>query len=274
MAIPSVCPSCGATLNVPDTLRGKRIRCKKCEQVFLVGEVPAKKSSAKPAGANEGIQPEPLPIPPDDRDVRRRPGRVAAKAPVKEGSSTLKVLAIVGGIAGFLLLVCCGGVSFVVYRLTYAVKDINDQVAEELEKSGVFIKEPADVSEALAYLKSDAAGKRQVGANWLAKAPLDPGRQAEVAAALEALLGEKEVGLQAAGARGLATWGTRDNVPALLRLLDANPTNVTDLQRQAMATLGKLQDPRAAEPVARYLGVAVGDDHARKALEAQGPTAE
>ena len=31
------CPSCGAMYQLPDTVAGKKVRCKQCEQVFRVG---------------------------------------------------------------------------------------------------------------------------------------------------------------------------------------------------------------------------------------------
>ena len=51
MAILEVsCPKCGNTSKVSDELAGKKIRCKKCQNVISVGK-PAAKGDAKPPGA-------------------------------------------------------------------------------------------------------------------------------------------------------------------------------------------------------------------------------
>jgi predicted Zn finger-like uncharacterized protein len=40
MAIPATCPGCNASYQLADTLRGKRVRCKSCSEVFIVGGKP------------------------------------------------------------------------------------------------------------------------------------------------------------------------------------------------------------------------------------------
>ena len=40
MPIPIACPGCGLTENGPDSLKGKRVRCKRCKQGFVVGGGP------------------------------------------------------------------------------------------------------------------------------------------------------------------------------------------------------------------------------------------
>jgi predicted Zn finger-like uncharacterized protein len=37
MAIEALCPTCGAVFNLNDDYEGKKVRCKKCEQIFTVG---------------------------------------------------------------------------------------------------------------------------------------------------------------------------------------------------------------------------------------------
>src|SRR5258708_17186390 len=36
MPIPSTCPGCKATVNLPDAFLGKRVRCKKCQTIYVV----------------------------------------------------------------------------------------------------------------------------------------------------------------------------------------------------------------------------------------------
>src|SRR5690349_14481132 len=50
------CPKCKKQLNLPETLKGKKIRCKDCETVFAVepGKAAAKPAAAKAAAEDEG----------------------------------------------------------------------------------------------------------------------------------------------------------------------------------------------------------------------------
>jgi hypothetical protein len=52
------CPSCGKALKVPAELAGKKVKCKGCDEVFVI-KGPAKKTAAKPAA-----KPAPPPPPP------------------------------------------------------------------------------------------------------------------------------------------------------------------------------------------------------------------
>ncbi len=36
MSILSQCKACGAKYNVPDSMAGKKVRCKKCSEIFSV----------------------------------------------------------------------------------------------------------------------------------------------------------------------------------------------------------------------------------------------
>lgn len=40
MSIPATCPGCEATYQLADTMRGKKVRCKSCSEVFVVGGKP------------------------------------------------------------------------------------------------------------------------------------------------------------------------------------------------------------------------------------------
>src|SRR5262249_58619015 len=39
MSIQMACPGCGASYTLSDELRGKKVRCKKCEEIFAVNGV-------------------------------------------------------------------------------------------------------------------------------------------------------------------------------------------------------------------------------------------
>ena len=52
MPIPVKCSNCGKTLNVPDSMAGKKGKCPKCKKVILVPTADAE--AASDAGGGEG----------------------------------------------------------------------------------------------------------------------------------------------------------------------------------------------------------------------------
>src|SRR5262249_23400055 len=107
----------------------------------------------------------------------------------------------------------------------------------------------AELNTALTDLKAADNGRRQGAADRLGKAVPDR-RRVEVGGALEKLLTDGDLFTRTAGARALGTWGTKNNVPALLKVLndkEAFPRGA------AIEALGQIRDPRAVEPVAARL---------------------
>jgi hypothetical protein len=96
---------------------------------------------------------------------------------------------------------------------------------------------------ALADLRSPNVFTARAAADRLAGA-YPSGKQAgTIAGALEGLLANPEPHLKEAAARALAVWGTKENVPALVRLLDDPWPNV---RAAAMDALAARRDKRAA----------------------------
>ena len=64
------CPTCQTGMKLPATLVGKRIRCKKCETVFVVSASAEEPPPFKPGDAPIGFKDDPPPPPPpaDDDD--------------------------------------------------------------------------------------------------------------------------------------------------------------------------------------------------------------
>lgn len=94
-------------------------------------------------------------------------------------------------------------------------------------------------------------------------------RRDAVAAALAGLMGERDDGLRGEAARMLLSIARPDDVPALARFLEGpeNPARV-----EVMEALARMGDPRAAAPIAAYLGR--DPDRAVRCLVALGPPAE
>ncbi|HXG10575.1 MAG TPA: HEAT repeat domain-containing protein [Gemmataceae bacterium] len=255
MPIPSVCPGCGETGMVPDNLKGKKVRCKNCQRIFIVGGSSALSSPARPAGTS-AIQDRPRPAP------RRRPAEDkdewdGIERPKRSSGSPAVLALLLGG--GLLAAVGCFGVSYLLFTTVFPSRDTAES------------RPPDEIDDAIGALKSLDAGRRQKAAAFLAITTPDERRQAEVARALEPLLNDNHPQSREAAARALAIWATRDNVPALLQALD-HPA--PEVRRYAMQALGKVQDERAVAPLAQRLADHTQRTEASAALQKIGPIAE
>jgi HEAT repeat protein len=304
MPIQTRCPTCRTAYNLPDARRGKRVRCKQCEAVFLVAEGPEAEGDRE-----ERVRADPRPgrarvtadaprggevAEDEDRPRRGRRERKPAKP-----SSLLPLL--LGGGVGLLLLLGAG--AGLAYYLIAGRKAPEPQAsappppdaAAKLAAPAPAEKPPerpsedkpanppapppaptpdpaggpTTIDEALAMLREANLDRRNVAADWLAqKAPLDESRRNEVSKALDPLLPEEKTRL--AGVKAVARWATRANVPSLLALLgDASAA----VWGSAVETLGRLQDARAAGPLAKLLLDAVRREAAVRALRALGKAA-
>ena len=140
----------------------------------------------------------------------------------------------------------------------------DEQAAKEAEAKRPL--DDKDVKALLADLKSPA--KARAAADKLAKGPANDQRE-QVAKALAKLLADKDDGMRTSAAKALAVWGSSDNVPALIKVLQSDNGF---LKSEAIKALGAIKDERGAEAVAKQLPA---DRHnAREALEAMGPMAE
>jgi predicted Zn finger-like uncharacterized protein len=159
-----------------------------------------------------------------------------------------------------------------------AVDDAFKKAEEEMKKQGLkpgdnpFVQ-PSDkgiksIDDALRDLKTTDNNKRTAAANWLVKAPLDKGRQDEVAKALEPLLLDRNTDMAALTA--LEVWVSKENISALVKYLDADGQH----SHKAMGVTAKLQDERGAVAVARYLPNFFAREVAVNALRTTGPVAE
>src|SRR5439155_25517953 len=140
MSIQMACPGCGASYTLADELKGKKIRCKKCEQIFAVNGV-AKRAVDEAIEPAEKVRTGPRPVAATGRrrgedggspmrsgarapgkPVRRR-GEDAddeAPEPAKKGApakpSGSKMPLLIGG-AGLGVLVLVGGIVLAVVML-------------------------------------------------------------------------------------------------------------------------------------------------------------
>jgi hypothetical protein len=119
MAIQTACPACNAQYNLADHLEGKTVKCKGCQEPFVVGALTTKK--AKTVGVAPAPSKKKSPPPEDDEiDTGRddeeddRSARQPTKKKKKKGKKRAKsgapfwVFLAVGG--GVLLLLLLGGI--------------------------------------------------------------------------------------------------------------------------------------------------------------------
>jgi hypothetical protein len=136
-----------------------------------------------------------------------------------------------------------------------------------------------EVDRKLADLGGDAPEVRIQALLWLAEAAPQDSRRAQVTAALEPLIFEGDVRGTLdpdVALRAYLHWANQVNAPSMIRMVENPnlPTWSTAKTGQVMIALGKLQDKRAAEALARKLPDPKLHDHAVDALKLLGPGGE
>jgi HEAT repeat protein len=144
-----------------------------------------------------------------------------------------------------------------------------DRAAEDRFLSSPRAK-ATNLNEAIAGLRGNQL-QQLYALEWLKKAKPDPQRRAQVAQKLEELLKGNDPLVRDDSARALVVWGTKEQVPALLDVLDHDSPF---LRAAALEALGQIKDERAAKPVAERLADFSDRSHAGRALIAMGPLAE
>jgi predicted Zn finger-like uncharacterized protein len=75
MKLTLTCPDCGAQLGVDETLLGRKVRCTKCQAVFMAEAPPALGGTASPEAIREKTEEEFFKV--RDESIREQPGRPA-----------------------------------------------------------------------------------------------------------------------------------------------------------------------------------------------------
>jgi HEAT repeat protein len=100
--------------------------------------------------------------------------------------------------------------------------------------------------------------------------PIDEERAA-VTGALEPLLNDPDHFTRQAMIRALGVWGTRENIPALVKMFEHADVFT---RRAAIIALGNIKDERSAEAIAGRLEDALNRPAASETLQKMGPLAE
>ena len=232
--------------------------------------------------------------PPSPRPQRDRPAPDVRKPQESEGKAgTIAVVLIFGGLGLGLLLVllACGG-TFLWFTRSMGKKA--DELIDNAKKNQPPFNPPAQfnappgfpfgpplppinsVADALKELQSGDSNRQTAAARWLERQSVGAGRRAEVAKALEPLLDDRNGGTRVAGMRAMLVWCGPENVPALVRLLESDPTGFDgdECRKKAIDALVKLKDPRGAPAIARNWKSPFEREWTRRSLEKLGPAAE
>ncbi len=149
MTIRMNCPACKTSINVAEEKRGRKVRCRKCEEIFTVPEVNGKKKRAEESAIQSGRKiksASPRKQDDDDGDDDR-PAKNQKKQPAKTGASGMMLA--VGGVAAVLLLCLVGGGGIGAYFVMFRAKPVDAAVAKaadvpENKKQQADDKQPAD----------------------------------------------------------------------------------------------------------------------------------
>jgi HEAT repeat protein len=148
------------------------------------------------------------------------------------------------------------------------------RVADLLKKYGT--ADEARYQQTMTDLKSAEAGRKAAAGETLAVLPADEKRRAEVSAALEPLLTDKDGKVVAGAAKAAKVWGTKDNVPSLLKIVNdtARPFTWGEHTWSAMEALIALKDERGYWAIAQWVGHPFEAERGKKYLMMIGAAAE
>jgi HEAT repeat protein len=292
MPIKVTCPTCSTNYALPDNRAGHRMQCRKCGGLIPIPGVISEEDDDIPE--LEATAPrEPRRGPVDDRRERERdrdrernpfklsPSRYRRRrrddgddddrdvVPGNDGSKQVAIIlfAVLGGV----FLLCAGGAALVVYSVTRTAERVVDfarHVDQQMQLPPILT-----IDDALAYLRNPDHRYQRDAADWLKNRIVEPRRQAEVSRALNPLLDFEDTRGAAIGA--LETWATAENVPGLLRTIDAANKHI-DIFSPVWGILGRLKDPRAIPILLQHMERADAfiPDTATGTLRHYGRTAE
>ena len=238
MPIDTKCPTCEKPYLLADNQAGKRVRCKHCDDNFLVpgastadvdedDDRPARKSSSRDRDDRKDRDDR------DDKDERRSRRRTPRS---NESGFPWVIVAILGGV-GLLAILGIIGVGIWIYS---SVQKTTAQIPAlaGFNPNDVFAN-PANVDQAVACLSSQHGGQRKKGAEFLARQKVDSGRQKQVARALEKLKDDPDpFGVKEAALNALAVWGDADSATVFLQLMNSRDDGTRTKAREWLRTRG------------------------------------
>jgi predicted Zn finger-like uncharacterized protein len=158
--------------------------------------------------------------------------------------------------------------------LRKAVDDPDPEVQRNLPRLFLLVglKDDLRLPKAVSDLKSDDKGRRLAGSEELGRIPADDAHRAEVVGLVRPLIDADDKPLRDSARQALIHWAGKDEVPSLLKILNAD--NTWEGHRQGViAALGDIHDDKSIEALVGLVG---GKDNvwAERALVKAGPAAE
>jgi hypothetical protein len=126
------------------------------------------------------------------------------------------------------------------------------------------------MGQCIADLDAADNNRRNGAVQWFASVPVEEKRRAEVARALNKAIPNANFFFEKDLAKVLETWGTAENVPALVQRLQTNKTGNDEVIR----ALGKIRDPNGIKAIAQSMSNFFNQGAAKAVLKDIGPAAE
>jgi serine/threonine protein kinase len=169
-----------------------------------------------------------------------------------------------------LLLALVGLVSLCIFLPQFAWNALWRGHANPFQKEEPKPLTAEEFPQAVADLKSSDANQRRLAVQRVALTPPND-RRKEIAPLLETLLKDPDGQTHIAAARALGTWGSKDNVLALIRVVDNSDGG---LREAVIATLAKLKDERGVRAILGRWSDGWDREKVTRALQEMGSMAE
>jgi predicted Zn finger-like uncharacterized protein len=138
---------------------------------------------------------------------------------------------------------------------------------------GYGTKTEARLDQTLRDLESTDKTRQRSALDWLSATPPVPAQTARTARAVEPLLADR--GLREPAMKTIVAWGSRANVPAVVKALTEPPPGpfIEGFQKAGLQFLAQQKDERGVVAACAFLGSAFGHVDGEKALREMGPVA-
>jgi predicted Zn finger-like uncharacterized protein len=264
VAISISCPHCEQNYNLADNQRGKTVRCKGCQQTFLI-EAPEEEEAKTAQGPTGLFRPDAL-------------KQLLADAPPKKKNSSSPLAPVLFG--AVLLAAVLGGFGYGAYWIftkdrapdagpRFVAGPLAPNPQGNPTQPPKETKPAASVDDAVRNLQHSDADVRKQAADWLARADVLPTRKTEVARALARPMAQAgDIDELRALTAALEKWGTLASVNALAGVVAHRDGDVRRRSLAALAAIG----PAGEKAVLTVINHPDGGtrDQARKILQGYG----
>lgn len=268
MPIETRCPSCDKDYLLADSQAGKRVRCRHCDEPFLVPSTPRSVSERRSSKSTRFLDQD------EGDEVPARSGKVRRD----QSDFNWVLVSILGGIAVAVALLV-GGLGFwLLLRVQKMPAPVALAPAPPLVwqakppafDPNVLFAEPRTVDQALQLLARPEALNRLRGAEFFIHQNVDAGRHKEVARALEKQFkNEQDPFARDASLKALTLWGDQETAEIFVQI--ASTTQDHNTWNTVIDALVKRKEKRAGPIAARNLNQLIRRGKAADVLRRLGP---